>query len=69
MINWIDGLTDGQFLVLCLLVAAAVFFPAYYIVVAVLNKYGRRAVPHLMAIMGACVIGIAVLVTIVAIRS
>ncbi len=68
MFDWINGLSDGQFTVLALLVAACVFFPGYYITLRVLNRYGRRAMPHLMALGGFCVIGIAVLLTIIAVR-
>jgi hypothetical protein len=58
--NWINNLSENQFALLVLVVAAAVFFPGYFIVLRILNRHGRRAIPYLVAVGGACVLGIVV---------
>lgn len=62
--TWINNLSDGQFTVLILVIAVAVFIPGYYATRAIFNRYGRRAVPHVIAFIGACAVSIVVLVTI-----
>lgn len=62
--TWINGLSGGQLALLCLVVAACVFFPAHYATQKALRRYGRRAMPYVAAVAGFCAVAIVVLLTL-----
>lgn len=64
MSAWLNDLSDGQFSVLAVAVIALVFVPAFYGVGGLLRRFGRRAVPFLLAAVVACVAGITGLATL-----